>query len=35
MASASARLGATIDPAAIRPLYVRRPDAVIAREAAR
>jgi len=34
MAAAAARRGATIDPAAIQPLYVRRPDAVIAREAA-
>src|SRR5436190_1961621 len=33
MAAACARRGATIDPAAIQPLYVRRPDAVIAREA--
>jgi tRNA threonylcarbamoyladenosine biosynthesis protein TsaB len=35
MAAAAARRGRTIDPAAIQPLYVRRPDAVIAREAAR
>ena len=35
MAIAAARRGRTIDPAAIQPLYVRRPDAVIAREAAR
>jgi tRNA threonylcarbamoyladenosine biosynthesis protein TsaB len=35
MAAASARRGRTIDPAAIQPLYVRRPDAVLAREAAR
>ena len=35
MAVASARRGRTIDPAAIQPLYVRRPDAVLAREAAR
>jgi tRNA threonylcarbamoyladenosine biosynthesis protein TsaB len=35
MAIALARQDQTIDPAAIQPLYVRRPDAVIAREAGR
>ena len=35
MAVAAARRGRTIDPAAIQPLYVRRPDAVVAREAGR
>jgi len=33
LARARARRGETIDPAAIQPLYIRRPDAVIAREA--
>ncbi|HEV3140779.1 MAG TPA: tRNA (adenosine(37)-N6)-threonylcarbamoyltransferase complex dimerization subunit type 1 TsaB [Vicinamibacterales bacterium] len=33
MAVARARRGDTIDPAAIQPLYVRRPDAEVAREA--
>ena len=33
MALARARRGETIDPAAIQPLYVRRPDAEVARDA--
>ena len=33
MAVARARVGDTVDPAGIQPLYVRRPDAEIAREA--
>jgi hypothetical protein len=32
MAVAAARHGAAIDPAAIRPVYVRRPDAEVARD---
>jgi len=32
LAVGHARNGAAIDPAAIRPLYVRRPDAEVARE---
>jgi len=32
LAAARARTGETIDPSAIRPLYVRRPDAELARE---
>src|SRR5262249_20276859 len=33
MAAARARVGDTVDPAGIQPLYIRRPDAEIARDA--
>lgn len=35
LAAAEAEAGRTLSPAAVQPLYVRRPDAEIAREAAR
>ena len=33
LAAAHARRGETVDPAGIRPLYVRRPDAEVGRDA--
>jgi tRNA threonylcarbamoyladenosine biosynthesis protein TsaB len=35
MAAARARVGDTVDPAGVQPLYIRRPDAEIARDALR
>jgi hypothetical protein len=32
MAAARARAGATLSPGAVQPLYVRRPDAELARD---